>query len=77
MHGRGLFTWKDGREYNSEYKEDIEEQRGGCSCFKKIIIILNILFRFIFISIIRIDIIKTNSILNINRPNWNFDFWIY
>ena len=22
MEGRGIYTWKDGREYNGEYKED-------------------------------------------------------
>ena len=28
MDGRGMFTWKDGRVYDGEYKEDIKHGQG-------------------------------------------------
>jgi len=32
MHGKGRFTWKDGREYNGEYKDDKKEGFGTFTC---------------------------------------------
>ena len=28
MHGKGVFTWKDGRKYEGEYVNDLKEGRG-------------------------------------------------
>jgi L1 cell adhesion molecule like protein len=28
MHGRGVFTWPDGRKYEGEYVEDKKEGKG-------------------------------------------------
>lgn len=28
MHGKGLFSWPDGRKYNGEYRDDLKEGYG-------------------------------------------------
>ena len=28
MHGKGVFTWKDGRKYEGEYKDDKKDGYG-------------------------------------------------
>ena len=36
MHDRGIFSWKYGREYNSECKADREDSRVGCRSNKNL-----------------------------------------